>query len=67
MFVGYRVHVAIFGERFTWPALREVHIERGAMVDDRWTKQGEPYYYVDQSEQSINIELETPQAIRVWW
>ncbi len=65
--VGYRVHAAILGERFTWPALREVHVERGAWVGDRWTRQGEPYYYIDQSEQSINIELETPQVIRVWW
>jgi len=67
VFVGYRVHAAILGERFTWPAVRAVHVERGAWVGDRWTKQGEPYYYIDQSEQSINIELETPQVIRVWW
>ncbi len=67
LIVGYRCHVTIYGEMFTWPALRELHIEKGSWVGDKWKKQGEPYYGIDQSERSLNLELETPQAIRVWW
>jgi hypothetical protein len=67
LIVGYRCRVAIYGETFTWPALRKVNIERGSWVGEEWKKQGEPYYGIDQSEKSLNLELETPQGIRIWW
>ncbi len=67
LIVGYRCRVSILTEMARWPALREIHVERGAWERNRWLPDGEPWYTINQSTETIGLRVDVPQAVRVYW
>lgn len=67
--IGYRCHVSIWDqERFVWPALKKVRVERGRFVGDVWEKEGDlGFYGFNQSARTLGVQLATPQVVRIWW
>jgi hypothetical protein len=67
LLVGYRASVSFNDPAFQWPEMKSIRVEKVYWADDHWNKDGEPTYGVDQSKQTLDIELDTAQAIRVSW
>jgi hypothetical protein len=67
LLVGYRASVSFNDPAFVWPAMKNIHVEKIYWADDHWNKDGEPAYGVDQSKKTLDIELDTAQAVRVSW
>ncbi len=67
MFVGYRSEVILHSDAFRWPTLKAVHIERGRWQDEQWQKEGEPLHGFDQSKNTLSVDLDFPQVVRVFW
>lgn len=63
--VGYRCQISIPGDQFVWPDIQNILVERGRSTPSGWKRAGEPYFGIDQSNRTLNLYLETPQAIRV--
>lgn len=64
--VGYRCHVSIDSEMAHWPALKNIRVERGHWDHDQWHREGEWWYVVNQSTNTIGFTLDVPQAVRVY-
>jgi len=67
LLVGYRADVSFQGPAFQWPEVKKVRVEKVRWAGEHWEKDGEPSYGVDQSKKTLNVELDTPQGIRVSW
>ena len=67
LLVGYRVGVSLKDSAFRWPAMKAVHVEKGYWSGERWVKDGEPSYDINQSDLTLSVDLEVPQAVRVSW
>ncbi len=67
LFVGYRAGVSLKDLAFQWPAMKTVVVEKGYWSGDRWVKDGEPSYDVNQSSLTLSVNLDVPQAVRVSW
>ena len=67
LLVGYRASVSLKDPAFRWPAMRAILVEKGYWSGDRWVKEGEPGYDVNQSDLTLSLDLEVPQAVRVSW
>jgi hypothetical protein len=67
LLVGYRASVSFNDPAFQWPEMKNIHVEKVYWAVDHWNKDGEPTYGVDQSKKTLDIELDTAQAIRVSW
>ncbi len=65
--VGYRSVVSFQDPQFEWPTLKNVRVERGYWANGRWNKDGEPTYGINQSARVLDVDLDTPQAVRVSW
>jgi len=65
--VGYRCRVSIDSELARWPALKQLHVESGHWDGDQWKMEGECWYVINQSTNSIGLNLDVPQAVRVYW
>jgi hypothetical protein len=65
--VGYRARVAFNDPAFQWPEMKNIRLENVHWTGDHWTKDGEPTFGVDQSRKTLEIELDTAQAVRVSW
>ncbi len=65
--LGYRCGVTLSGPGFKWPALRTVRVEKGQWAGDRWQAEGQPLHGFDQSKQTLEVELDVPQAVRISW
>jgi len=67
LLVGYRASVSFTDPAFQWPEMNSIRVEKIYWAGDHWNKDGEPTYGVDQSKKTLDIELDTAQAIRVSW
>ena len=67
LLVGYRASVSLKDPAFRWPAMRAILVEKGYWSGDRWVKEGEPGYDVNQSDLTLSLDLEVPQPVRVSW
>ncbi len=67
LLLGYRTSVTFDDPAFQWPPMRSVKVESGYWTAGRWVKSGEPAYGVNESSKSLDVELVTPQAVRVSW
>src|SRR6266702_99104 len=67
LLVGYRASVSLKDPVFQWPAMKAILVEKGYWSGDRWVKDGAPGYDVNQSNLTLNLDLEGPQAVRVSW
>ncbi len=67
LLVGYRTSVALQDPAFLWPSVQNLHVEKVRWAGDRWVNDGGAAYWLNQSRQTANIELDSPQAIRVYW
>jgi hypothetical protein len=65
--VGYRCHVTIDSEQACWPALKQIRVESGCWDKGRWKMEGECWYVINQSNQTIGLTLDVPQVVRVYW
>jgi len=65
--IGYRCDVSLWNNVFKWPALQQVHVERGAWSGNEWRPEGEPLYEVDQVERRLGVQVNEPQVVRVRW
>ena len=67
LLVGYRASISFNDPTFVWPEMKSIQVEKVYWSDDRWNKDGEPTYGFDQSKKILEVELNTPQAVRVSW
>ena len=67
LLVGYRASVSLNDPGFRWPAMKAVHVEKGYWSGERWVKDGEPAYGVNQSDLTLSVDLDVPQVVRVSW
>jgi hypothetical protein len=67
LMVGFRSGVSLSDAAFRWPQLRNVRVRRVRWEQDHWESDGEPSYNVDQSNQTLSVDLDTPQAVLVSW
>ena len=67
LLVGYRASVSFNDPAFQWPEMNSIRVEKVYWEGDHWNKDGDPTYGVDQSKKTLDIELDTAQAIRVSW
>jgi len=65
--VGYRSQISWKDPAFSWPEIKKVLVEKVVWNRDRWEREGEPAYGVDQSNKVLSIDLDSPQAVRVTW
>ena len=64
---GYRCTVSWNDPSFKWPELKDVEVERVSWEGSRWSSDGEPSYGVDQSKNTLSVDLDSPQTILVNW
>ena len=67
LIVGYRVNASFTDPTFQWPAMKQVQVEKVRWSENHWNSDGEPEYHVDQSNQTLDVDLGAPQAILVSW
>jgi len=67
LLVGYRTNVSFTDPAFQWPMMKQIRVERLYWAGDHWNPDGEPNYGVDQSKKTLDIDLNTPQAVLVSW
>jgi Glycosyl hydrolases family 35 len=67
LLVGYRTSVSFTDPAFQWPAMKQIRVERVYWAGDHWNQDGEPNYGIDQSNKTLDIDLNTPQAVLASW
>jgi hypothetical protein len=67
LLVGYRANVSFTDPAFQWPVMKQIRVERVYWAGDHWNRDGEPNYGIDQSKKTLDIDLDTPQAVLVSW
>ncbi len=67
LLVGYRASVSLNDPAFRWPVMKAVHVEKGYWSGEHWVKDGEPAYGINQSDFTLTVDLDVPQAVRVSW
>ncbi len=67
LLVGYRSSVSFQDSAFQWPGVKNLRVERVRWAGDGWGKDGEPAYWLNQSNKTLEVELDTAQAVRVYW
>ena len=65
--VGYRSTVSWNDPAFRWPRMKSVGLRKVAWAEDHWQQDGEPSYAVDQSHETLSVDLDFPQAVLVSW
>lgn len=65
--VGFRSSLSLSDPAFQWPGMKGIRVQKVSWTGDQWQKDGEPAYGFDQTSSTLNVELDTPQAILVNW
>jgi len=65
--VGYRANISWKDVGIEWPQAKSIHVEIVRWSVDHWTPDGEAENGVDDSNQTLELTLETPQAVLVSW
>jgi hypothetical protein len=67
LMIGFRTGVSLRDPTFQWPAIKNVRVQRVRWDGADWEGDGEPSYGVDQSNQTLYVDIDTPQAVLVTW
>jgi hypothetical protein len=67
LILGYRASVSFTDPTFQWPAMQDIRVERTRWSNNHWNPDGQPEYQVNQSNKTLRVDLDTPQAVRVSW
>jgi hypothetical protein len=67
LIVGYRCSVEFKHPEFRWPTMKNIRVEKGFWAGDQWNAEGEAEYGIDQSQDSLTVDLDSPQVVRVSW
>jgi hypothetical protein len=67
LIVGYHASVSFTDSTFQWPDMKQIRVEKVYWAGDHWNRDGEPEYYVDQSHKTLEVVLDTPQAVLISW
>jgi hypothetical protein len=67
LLVGFRCGVSFHDPAFEWPAMKKIRVHRVAWNGDHWSQEGAPSYNVNQSDHSLSVDLDVPQAVLVSW
>jgi hypothetical protein len=65
--VGFRASISFQDPAFQWPGIKRLDIARVQWAGDGWSKDGEPEYGINQSNKTLDIDLEMPQAVLISW
>ena len=65
--VGFRTRVSWQNAASNWPEMKKLRVERVFWSRNRWERDGEAAYGVNQSDKILSVDLDSPQAIRVNW
>ncbi len=63
--IGYRCHVSISTPYATWPALKNIQVEKGSWKANEWSCIGEARYTINQSKHAVGVSLDTAQVVRI--
>ena len=47
--------------------MRKLRVQKVYWAGDHWVGDGEPEYYVDQTNTTLEVDLDTPQAVLIFW
>ena len=67
LFVGYHSTVSLGDPAFEWPGMKSLRVEKVRWAGDEWASDGEAFYGVNQSDNTLEVVLDQPQAVRVSW
>jgi hypothetical protein len=67
LFVGYRSTVSLGDPALEWPGMKSLRVQKVRWAGDQWTTDGEAFYGVNQSDNTLEVVLDYPQAVRVSW
>jgi hypothetical protein len=65
--VGYRCEVSWHDAAFIWPEMKNLNVKRVVWAGERWKSDGEASYTVDQSNKTLSVDLDSPQAVLLTW
>ena len=65
--VGYRSTLSLNDLAFQFPEMKNIRVKKVYWAEDQWHQDGEPGYAVGQSNKTLEVELDTPQAVLVTW
>lgn len=65
LIVGYRTQVSIKNAGMMWPAMQKLQVARVRWSGSGWAKEGAADYSVDQSGDSLSVEIADPQAVLI--
>lgn len=65
--IGYRASVSFTDPTFQWPTMKQLRVEKVRWAGDHWNSDGEPEYHVDQSDKTLDVDLDLPQVLHVSW
>ncbi len=65
--VGFRSNVTLGDPPLEWARIKDIHVEKGWWAGNRWNREGEPIYGISQGSNALSVNLDSPQAIRVYW
>jgi len=65
--VGYRCQVSWHDAAFIWPEMKNLNVKRVVWAGERWKSDGEASYNVDQSNKTLSVDLDSPQAVLLTW
>jgi hypothetical protein len=65
--VGYRCEVSWHDAAFIWPEMKNLKVKRVVWAGERWKSDGEASYNVDQSNKTLSVDLDSPQAVLLTW
>ena len=67
LIVGYRASISFADPTFQWPTMNKVRVQKVDWDRDRWNSDGESEYYVNQTNKTLQVALDDPQAVLVSW
>jgi len=67
LLVGFRSSASFKNSTFKWPTMKTLHVQRVSWRGDHFSQDGEPEYSINQSDQTLDVELDVPQAVLVSW
>ena len=67
LLVGFRSSASFKDAAFEWPRMETVRVQRVSWEGGRFRQDGAANYSVNQSDQTLDVDLDVPQAVLVSW
>lgn len=65
--IGFRVSVSFTDPAFQWPAMKDIRVAKVYWNDGHWNGDGAPEYHIDQSHNTLDVDIDTPQVLQISW